>query len=134
MGHRKAPLFVKVITTDKQIVCINPQQLSSFQILKDAQLQRPKPGIVGNPKSAEDLESYTADVIRFYFPSGTGISYEVGKDITNADFNYIVAALQEWVYLVADEFEAVNRAKEQAAIQEWNDTMAQPEVDAVENT
>jgi len=124
--HKKSPLFLKVITTDKQIVCINPTQLSSFQIIKSAPLYKPKPGVT-KPQSEEDVERYTADVVRFYFPSGTGMTYEVGKDITEADFEYILTTLQEWVYLSRPEFEAITTEKQKAELEAWNKAMEDEE-------
>ena len=124
--HKKSPLFLKVITTDKQIVCINPAQLSSFQIQKDASLVKLKAG-VDKAKNEDDLVRYTADVVRFYFPSGTGMTYEVGKEITEENFNYIVATLQEWVYMNKIEFDAVSELKAKEALEKWNKDMVPAE-------
>lgn len=129
MGHRKSPLFIKIITTDSQIVCVNPSQLSSFQVLREHQCARLKEGIVGKPKGPEDLDHYTADVLRFYYPQGTQLSYEVGKDITKDDLNYILAALNEWVYLTSFEFQAMQEARAKDALEAW-----QPETQSAEPT
>jgi hypothetical protein len=82
---------------------------------------------VTKPQSEEDVERYTADVVRFYFPSGTGMTYEVGKDITEADFEYILTTLQEWVYLSRPEFEAITTEKQKAELEAWNKAMEDEE-------
>jgi hypothetical protein len=107
--HKKYPTFLRVITTDKIVVCINPLQLSSFQIIEKAKIK-----VKGQDEPVE------ADTIRFYFPSGTGLTYSVGLDITQEDFNYLCNALQEYLYLTEPEFRAKSAALEKARMEEWN--------------
>ena len=120
--HKRRPQFIKIITTDKNIVCLNPEQVSNFQIQKDAQLWRPKPGIT-RPKDESEVEHYTGSAVKFYFPSGQGLEYVVGRDITEQDFDYIVGILNEWVYLSQPEFESMQAAKQAAELEKWQQVM-----------
>jgi hypothetical protein len=113
-SHKKFPTFLRVISNNKVVVCINPLQLSSFQILEKAKIK----------VKEEVIET---DTIRFYFPSGTGLSYSVGVDITQEEFNYICSALLEYLYLTETEFRAKSIALEKAKMDRWNE-IAQEEV------
>lgn len=114
MAHKKNPVFLRIITNEKAVVCINPLQLSTFQILEKAKLK------VKTAAPGGTDEFIFADTIKFYFPSGTGLSYSVGIDITQDEFNYICGTLLEFLYLNKTEFEAQSKAIEQARMDEWN--------------
>lgn len=109
-SHHKTPMFIKIITNPKQVVCINPFELSSFQIIEKAKIKKLK----------DDKDFIEADTIRFFYPSGTGLSYSVDVDITRQQYDYICATLLEWTYLNEAEFVAKSKAIEQGRIDEWN--------------
>lgn len=111
--HKKTPVFLRVITSEKTVVCINPLQLSSFQILEKAKIK-----IKG--KTPEEVEVIEADQVKFYYPSGTGIVYTVGIDLTQEEFNYVCATLLEFLYLNEAEFKAKSIAIEKFRMEEWN--------------
>ena len=120
-SHKKHPVFLRIIAHKNSVVCINPLQLASFQIMEKAKL------------TDKDGKVTEADTIRLFYPSGTGMSYSVGKDITQEEFAYICETLREYLYLNEQEFKAKTAALEAQRIAEWNDKMAAPEVDAVES-
>lgn len=111
--HRKTPLFLRIVTHDKAVVCINPHQLSSFQILEKASIKVKSKVPMGEDKVIE------ADTIRFYFPSGTGLSYSVGLDLTQEEFNYVCTTLLEFLYLNEAEFKARSQAIAEESMKEW---------------
>lgn len=111
VNHKKHPVFIRIITNEHVVVCINPLQLSSFQIVEKAKLVN------------KEGETYEADTIRFFFPSGTGLSYSVGKDITAEDFLYICNTLREFVYLNEPEFKNRTAALDAQRMADWNKIM-----------
>lgn len=117
-SHKKTPVFIRIVSNDKVVTCLNPLELSSFQILSNATIKVPtgEKGTDGKPVFANKQ----ADTIRFYFPSGTGLSYSVGVDITAEEFNYICSTLLEFMYLNEYEFKAKTQAIEQGRMEEWN--------------
>lgn len=112
-SHKKHPIFISVIANDEEVLCINPLELSSFQILEKAKIKV-------KPKSSNDADVVVAPTIRFFFPSGTGLSYSVGIDITRQHFDYLCATLLEFRYLNQFEFEAKSKAISQEKMDEWN--------------
>jgi len=108
-SHKKFPTFLRIISNNNTVVCINPLQLSSFQILEKAKCIDPK-----------TKETFEADTVRFFYPQGTGLVYSVGVDITQEQFNYICTALLEYLYLTETEFRAKTMAIEKARMEEWN--------------
>jgi hypothetical protein len=119
-------LFIKILVKDDRIICINPSQLLSFDIGKNIKLRTKKAGVVGTPKNEDDIEMHTADVIRLYSAQGTGMTYEVGKDISAQDFDYIVAALSEWIYLIRPEFKALEEQRAKEAMAAFEKDTANP--------
>lgn len=112
-SHKKTPAFIRVVTNEKKVVCINPLQLSSFEILEKAQIK------VKNPDGGEPVIK-EADTIRFYFPAGTSLTYSVGMQISREEYNYICNTLLEFLYLNEQEFEAKSKAIATAKMSEWN--------------
>lgn len=113
--HKKTPAFIRVVTTENAVVCINPLQLSSFQILDQARVQ-----VRGDKRNPKEEDYDLLPMVRFYFPSGTGLSYAVGVDITQANFDYICATLLEFLYLNEAEFKARGEAIKKQQMDEWN--------------
>ena len=125
-SHKKHPIFLRIISSNNTVVCLNPLQLSSFQIVEKAHIKV-------KATTPQEPSEVIADTIRFYFPNGTGLSYSVGVDISQEEFNYVCNTLREFLYLSEPEFRV--RSAELAAaahMAEWNDTMAAPEIDAEE--
>lgn len=114
--HKKSPVFVRVTATNAQVVCINPLHVSSFHIKEKSKFKvKVDPN---DPKSA--IEERVADTIFLYFPQGTGLTYRVGIDITQADFDYLCATLIEFMYLNEAEFKSKSEAIEKARMDDWN--------------
>jgi len=109
-NHKKYPTFIRVRASDKSVVCINPTQLSSFTITEKAKI---KTGTKEAPVYTE------ADTIRFYFPAGTGLTYSVGVDITQEEFDYVCSTLLEYLYLNEGEFEARSKAIANQKMEDW---------------
>jgi hypothetical protein len=108
----KHPIFLRIKTSDQAVICINPLQLSSFQILEKAKIKD------------KDGNVQELDTVRFYFPQGTGLSYSVGIDLTQQEFNYICSTLLEFLYLNEFEYRAKTEAAEKKKVEEWNKIMA----------
>jgi hypothetical protein len=107
-SHKKDPRFIRIISNDKQVVCINPSELQSFQIAASANI---KVGTGTKDKDGKpEFKTIEADTIRFYFPGGVGLSYSVGIDISKEEFSYICATLLEFLYLNEGEFKARSEA------------------------
>lgn len=116
-SHKKHPIFLRIVANDQVVTCLNPLELSTFQILQKAQILVKK----ADPKDPASKNEYKeADTIRFYFPSGTGLSYSVGIDMTQQEFDYVCGTLLEFLYLNQSEFEARTKAIEQERMTEWN--------------
>ena len=112
--HKKTPIFLRIIATDKKVICINPSQLSSFEIAEGADIKvKSKDPAVTTP------EIVKADTIRFYFPSGTALSYSVGLTITKEEFDYVCSTLLEYLYLNESEFAAKSEAIAKAKMDDW---------------
>lgn len=109
--HKKTPLFIRIIASNKEVVCFNPHQLSSFRIREKAKHK------VKRPDGEEVIE---ADTIHLYFPAGTGLTYVVGVDITQEQFDYVCSTLIEFLYLNEAEFKAKSEAIQTARMNEWN--------------
>lgn len=106
-NHQKAHIFVKIISTDKSIVCINPHNLSSFAITPNKKI------------SYKDGTSIQADSLDLYYPQGTGLSYSVGINITKENFDYVCGTLAEFVYLNEYELKLKVEAIEKTNMDEW---------------
>lgn len=114
--HKKSPIFIRVTATNQQVICINPLHVSSFHIKEKAKFKvRSNPADRNSPE-----EERVGDTIFIYFPQGTGLTYRVGIDITQEDFDYICATLIEFMYLNEGEFRSKSEAIEKAKIAEWN--------------
>lgn len=113
-AHKKTPIFIRIISNDERVVCINPLELSTFQVVSNARVQ-----LKGDKRNPKEEDFGNADTIRFYFPSGTGLSYSVGVDITKDEFNYICATLLEFMYLNEQEFKAKSEAIVKERMTEW---------------
>lgn len=114
-AHKKTPAFIRIITSEKEVVCINALELSTFQILEKHKIQTK-----GAKDSKDPTDFLFADTLKFYFPTGTGLSYSVGVNITQQDFNYICATLLEFVYLNETEFNTRHAALQESKMDEWN--------------
>lgn len=112
--HLKNHIFIRVLSRDKKVVCVNPSQLSSFEILEQADIKVKSKDPNGAP------EIVKADTIRFYFPAGTTLSYSVGLTISQEEFNYICSTLIEFLYLNEAEFQAKSQAIDKAKMDDWN--------------
>ena len=113
-SHKKHPIFIRIKSNDNSVVCVNPQHLSSFQILEKAKVR------VKDDTQPDGFKLVETDTIRFYFPQGTTLGYSVGVDITQNEFNYVCATLLEYLYLNEIEFRAKTDAIEKAKAEEWN--------------
>lgn len=106
------PPIVRLNIREDKVIAVNLHQISSLAIEKQASLKRPKEN--ANPDTAPEFETYTADVIRFYFPNGTGLNFEVGKNITAEEFEYAVSAIAESLYKTHQELEYIKQAEHEA--------------------
>lgn len=111
--HRKSPLFIRITTFKNKVVCVNPYELSSFQIIEKAKIRIKKPA-EGQP------DFVVADTIHFYFPSGMGLTYIVGEDISQEEFNYVCATLAEFMYMNEQEFKARSEKIKADQMADWN--------------
>lgn len=111
--HKKTPIFIRVISNKTQVICINPTQLASFQVIEKANVKI-------KSKTTNEPEIIVADTIKFFFTNGTGLSYSVGIDITQEEFNYVCGTLTEFLYKNEAEFKIINEANEKAKMDEWN--------------
>lgn len=101
----ESPTFLRIITRDSQIVCINLNQLSSFEIKEKEQFM-PKDG-----------EAFEASVIRFFYHTTDKVlTFVVGHQITEQDFNYAVDALSGLVYQTPAERKQMAVDRERADI------------------
>lgn len=112
--HKKTPIFIRIVTNDKQVVCINPLQLASFEIIDQARIK------ISGPKDSKEESDYTVTpTVRFYLPQGTAMSYSVGLQITQSEFDYICSTLLEFLYLNEIEFKAKSAAIAKAQMDEF---------------
>lgn len=132
VNYKKSPTFIKIIANEKQVLAINPNQLASFHIQKDTIRIRAKAGLGRKPVNEDDYVRVQTDVIKLYYPSGTVLTYYVGEQITQEEFNYITTALIEWLFLLRPELDMQRKEEQDRKVKEWNDTMASPDIDAVE--
>lgn len=116
--HKKTPVFIRIIATNKEVICINPLELSSFRIREKAKHK------IKRPDGEEVIE---ADSLHFYFPTGMGLTYVVGEDISQENFDYVCATLLEFLYLNEAEFKAKSEAIEKAKMYDWNKLSQQNE-------
>lgn len=128
--HKKSPIFIRIIASNKTVVCINPFQLSSFRIVEKSKVKI-RSNSTDKNAPPEEIE---ADAIYFYFPAGTGLSYVVGVDITQDQFDYICATLTEFLYLNEHEFKSKTEAINQSKMNEWNKISTENEEKVVETT
>lgn len=112
--HKKTPIFLRVITNEKKVICINPAQLSSFEIVEQAEIK------VKSKDPNAPPEVVKADTVRFYFPSGTALTYSVGLTITKEEYNYVCNTLLEYLYLNEAEFVAKTESIKKAQMEDWN--------------
>ena len=119
--HKKSHLFLRIKTSTKEVVCINPFQLASFRIVEGYSIMNKDKQEIGK-----------GDTIFFYLPVGTITRFTVGMEFTQEEFNYVSSALVEFLYQTEPEFNARTEAINAKRLQEWNDKMAAPEIDAVE--
>ena len=112
--HKKHPIFIRVRATEQDVVCINPRELSSFQIIEEARVR------TNVTKENPEGEVVEADTIRFYFPAGTHLSYSVGIDLTREEFDYVSYTLREFLYLNYIEFQQRGDDLAAAELAKWN--------------
>lgn len=122
--HKKTPTFIRILSRNNIVICINPTHVASFQIQEKAKIK------TGTKEKPEVVE---ADTIRFYLHSGTGFNYSVGIDITQEDFNYICATLLEFLYLNESEFQARSEAIAKEKMADWK-KLSQDNEDKVKTT
>ena len=104
------PPFLRIITRDDQVVCINLSQISSFEIRSQ------------EPFTPKDGEPFKADVIRFFYHTTDKVlTFIVGRQITAEEFNYTCAVLEELQYFTEAERTAIKIAKEKDAIKKFED-------------
>lgn len=106
--HRKTPAFLRIVASNQMVMCINPLQLSSFSILEKSKI------------TLKDKTVIEGATIHFYFPSGTGIDFTVGHNITQEEFDYVCSTLLEFLYLNEAEWKAKNAAIAATQVAEWN--------------
>lgn len=116
-NHKKHPVFIRIVSSNSSVTCVNPLQLSSFQIIEKAKIKQ------------KDGTTIEADTIRLFFPSGNGLSYSVGIDISTDEFLYVCNTLREFLYLNEYEFKAKTAEMEAAKVKEWNELMAAEEAE-----
>lgn len=119
--HKKQHIFLRIKTSQNEVICINPQHFASFRIVE-------KYSVLNKDKQ----EIGKGDTLFFYLPVGTVSRFTVGMEITQEEFNYVSSALVEFLYQTEPEFKARTEAIAAQKLQEWNDAMAAPEIDAVE--
>ncbi len=113
--HKKTPIFLRIVTNEKKVICINPTKLSSFEIVQGAEIK-----IKSKDPNVTTPEIFKGDTIRFYFPDGQGLSYTVGLQINETEYNYICNTLLEFLYLNEEEFVAKSAMIEAAKMADWN--------------
>jgi hypothetical protein len=113
--------LIRIITNDTQLVAININHASSVSINNKATCVKLKAEYKGNPKDAAraDFDTYEAPVVQFFFPAGTGLRYEVGKEITQEQFDYICYAVGEILYQTKAEQEARHLAEHKRKVAEF---------------
>lgn len=111
-NHQKKPVFIRVIGTDKNVVGVNPLQISSFAITENVKVKI-KPAKEGDPTE------HVGNQIEFFYPVGTVLKYIVGLTISEADFNYVCTTLLEFMYLNQPEFEARCKLHESQKMEGW---------------
>lgn len=111
-SHKKYPTFIRITSSNNQVICINPLHIVSFQIKEKAQIKQ------------KDGSTSENDIIRLYTAFGTTFSYSVGIDITEQEFAYVCSTLIEFLYLNEAEFRAKSDAIEAKKLEEWNKVMA----------
>lgn len=112
-SHKKTPVFLRIKASDNSVVGINPLHCSSFNIVENAKYKYQP------TDKTKPVEERTANTIYFYFPQGTGLTYRVGLDITQAEFDYICATLLEFMYYNEAEFKARGIAMATAKMDEF---------------
>ena len=110
-SHKKYPTFIRIKSSNNQVICIQPSLIASFQIQEKA------------PIKLKDGTSVEADTIRLYTAVGTTFSYSVGLDINEQEFAYICSTLIEFLYLNETEFRAKSEALEKVKLEDWNKVM-----------
>lgn len=118
--HRKTPLFIRIITSKNKIICINPTNVFSFEIAEKATVRI-------KSKTPNDPSEIVGDTIYLYSPSGMGVNYTVGKDLTQEDFNNLCSTLSEYMYLNEAEFNAKSAQVKQEQMELWQKDSKQNE-------
>lgn len=108
--HRTNPCFVRVKASENSVVLINLEQYSSIQIVENGKIK---------VKKGDTVEEITTKVIRFFLPTGTGLTYAVGVDISSDEFDYLCSVIMEYMYLSQAEFIARQKAKAEQQMDEW---------------
>lgn len=115
--HKKYPTFIRITTSKGQVLCLDPSKCSTFQIREKAKVKTKSK----DPKDPTSTDEYIeADTVRFFYPVGTGLTYTVGVEITQNDFDYICTTLFEFMYLNQAEFDAKTAAMKKEQMEEWN--------------
>lgn len=83
-----------VVNADKGIY-INLNNTVSYAVERKSRQQRLKEGADPNRATQADFEIFTTDVVSFYFVAGTGLSYRVGIEITQDDFDRLAYILEK---------------------------------------
>lgn len=98
--------FIRILTRENRVIAVNANRLASFDIEQGAKRYRLKEGAPKDSKNKNDYETYAADVLRFYQDTGNALIFEVGKDISQEEFYFASALLQDWVYRTQAELQA----------------------------
>jgi len=90
---KQQPTLIQV--SAERGIYVNLNNTLSYALDRNSVQQRLKKG--ADPKSVkdEDIEKFTADTISFYFIAGTGLSYRVGVEITQKDFDRMAYILEK---------------------------------------
>jgi hypothetical protein len=112
-SHKKHPVFIRIKTSDNEVICVQPTQLSSFRIKEKHEV-----------KNRDGQALGTGDTIWLYLPSGTYTRYTVGMEITQEEFNYTCNTLREFLYLSEPEFKAKTAELDLQRKADWDAIMS----------
>lgn len=122
MSHKKIPAFIKIITNEKQVVCINPLKLASFQLISAApvRIDAATGARATAQTTKENVTMCERDTLAFFYPDGKSIVYSVGFEISQQEFDYVCETLLEFLYLNRSEYDSKTLEIETKRMAEWN--------------
>lgn len=81
--------------SEKRGIYVNINNTLSYAVERNSRQQRLKEGADPNRATQADFEVFETDTISFYFIAGTGLSYRVGIEIEQEDFDRLTTILEK---------------------------------------